>query len=265
MSDPKQLVLETGRPGMQYLSTRLVQKGRIKLALKMERPAVLLAYDAKSARAQKVRIEVLQSLGRPERKITDAVAKRVGFRLVRMHAVHWQNEIQNLIRHLGSEVLCAIALPGPQAARDPVTPNAEDGSSDPLTLARLRRERLLKTGKWYTAAQVAEALKGEVTASNPSQYTSRLRQQRRLLGVRYRGEYLHPEFQFDAKMGVLRREMATLLPILPKDDTGWSAAFWCFQPTGRLDGRRPADVFQANPKAVVTAAKKDFEGDDGNW
>jgi hypothetical protein len=83
--------------------------------------------------------------------------------------------------------------------------------------------------------------------------------------VLHKGEYLHPEFQFNARTGSLRREMAQLLQVLPKDRTGWGAALLCFQPTGRLGGRRPADAFATDGQAVIAAAKQDFKGDDGNW
>ena len=83
--------------------------------------------------------------------------------------------------------------------------------------------------------------------------------------MRHKGEFLHPGFQFDERTGALRPETAELLAVLPKEPTGWAAALWCFQPTGRLAGQRPADRFGKDPKAVIAAAKKDFEGDEGNW
>jgi hypothetical protein len=53
---------------------------------------------------------------------------------------------------------------------------------DPLAVARARRDRVLTFGKWYTAPEVAQLLNGAVARSNPSQYASTLRRQRRLLG-----------------------------------------------------------------------------------
>jgi len=49
------------------------------------------------------------------------------------------------------------------------------------------------------------------------------------------------------------------------EDHGWAAALWLFAPTRKLDGARPADIFQANPEAVIDAARRDFEGDDADW
>ena len=124
---------------------------------------------------------------------------------------------------------------------------------------------MLATGKWFTAAEVANQLNGEVAASNPSQFASKLRRQGRLLGVRHRGEYLHPDFQFSPKTGVLIEEVAALLGILPKDPTGWGPALWCFQPTKWLGERSPAAVFRSNPASVIAAAKKEFKPGDGGW
>ena len=74
-----------------------------------------------------------------------------------------------------------------------------------------------------------------------------------------------PTFQFQLDTGRLMPEMSTHLSILPRDRSGWRQALWLFQPHGQLEGKRPADVFQKDPKAVIEAARSDFEINDERW
>jgi hypothetical protein len=56
-----------------------------------------------------------------------------------------------------------------------------------------------------------------------------------------------------------------LLAVLPNSGSGWASMFWLFQPTGRLNVRRPADVFAMDPEAVIAAARADFKDDPDGW
>jgi len=94
---------------------------------------------------------------------------------------------------------------------------------------------------------------------------SRLRRGGELLGAWNGREFLHPTFQFQPDTGRLMPEMKTLLSVLPKDRSGWRQAIWLFQRHGQLDGKRPADVFQKDPDAVIKAARSDFELNDERW
>lgn len=120
-----------------------------------------------------------------------------------------------------------------------------------------RRDELLASEPWLDYKKVAHLARGALVESNGSEYASRLRRERRLLGAKVRGAYQHPAFQFGADGAVLP-DMAKVLAILPKDDSGWASTFWFFQPSGVLDGRRPADVFREDPGAVIRAAEMDF-------
>jgi len=131
---------------------------------------------------------------------------------------------------------------------------------DPFEAAKQTRDRLLAKESWLDSKAVARAARSTLVESNPAQFASRLRREHRLFGVRWRGEYLHPAFQF-LPTGELNPEMAKLLDVLPTTDANWNAAFWLFQPTGKLGGHRPADVFANNPKAVIAAATADFVRD----
>ncbi len=135
-----------------------------------------------------------------------------------------------------------------------------------LDRAREERDYLLANESWYTSEQVAKRSTDELAGLSSEEYTKLLRSERRLLGVRFRGEYLHPASQF-LPSGEVHPAMLDVLTLLPHSDANWAAAFWWFQPTGLLlergisgewEARRPADVFLADPQRVVAAAKSDF-------
>lgn len=150
------------------------------------------------------------------------------------------------------------------------SPDAERAEPGPVVPPSLEaavelRDELLRTERWLSSTELGERARGgEELESNPHQYASRLRRERRLLGVRLKGQYLHPAFQLDFN-GAPHPKMAELLRYLPDEDHGWAAAFWCFAPTHKLLGARPADMFRERPNDVIEAARKDFRGDDADW
>jgi len=143
-------------------------------------------------------------------------------------------------------------------------PEAPAAPLDPLGAARARRDAILADGRWLTSDEVALEARGAVVDSNPAQYASRLRREGRLFGVRVRGQYLHPAFQFQ-KNGEVHPAMAKLIALLPTSEANWTAAFWLFQPTHALDGHRPVDVFPIDPRRVIEVAETEFRGDHGRW
>lgn len=146
-------------------------------------------------------------------------------------------------------------------------PQADERSDDALAFERAiqRRDHLVANERWLSSEQIAQQARGGVLESNKDQYAYQLRQTGQVLGVRHARKRLHPACQFQEVNGRLEPlpVMKRLLDLLPKDETGWDQAFWLFQPTGRLDGQRPADVLATRADDVITAAEKDFHGDDG--
>jgi len=121
---------------------------------------------------------------------------------------------------------------------------------------------------WPDGKRVAQ-LAGTQSATNPNRYATRLRSQRRLLGVwsAQRKTFFHPMFRFD-RLGQLRPEVGKTLEILPDNDDrgGWERAFWLYSPHPLLDGKIPAEVFVGEPQKVIAVAKKEFVGNqDANW
>ena len=123
---------------------------------------------------------------------------------------------------------------------------------------------------WPTSAQVGMA-NGSGSTTNPAQWASDRRDAGALLGAWSPQErtYRHPDFQFD-KDGRLKPAVKELLAALAThvdltaraDKTGWRRVFWMYGTVRDLadqDGalRSPAEVFAADPTAVIEFAYKD--------
>ena len=113
-----------------------------------------------------------------------------------------------------------------------------------------------------TIALIEQLLRDERWFSDTELSCDVVREQ--LLAVRVRGRTLYPAFQF-APTGQPHPGLSDLRAYLPTGAGGWSAALWCFGPTRKLGGARPADTFAVDPAAVIAAAKRDFVGDDRDW
>jgi hypothetical protein len=168
----------------------------------------------------------------------------------------FQDELESAIDFLSQ------LAPADSANQDP--PGDAD-SERRLQLARERRDQLLASEKWIDAPTVHVQQGGKPDSQGINNTASRLRRRGDLLGAWNGREFLHPTFQFQPDTGRLMPEMKTLLDILPKDRSGWRQALWLFQRHGQLDGKRPADVFQKDPGAVIKAARSDFEMNDERW
>ncbi|MBL8266298.1 hypothetical protein [Steroidobacter sp.] len=142
---------------------------------------------------------------------------------------------------------------------------ARFANDEQLRLGRERRDQLLVEERWLNAWQVHEQQGGNANAHGVNNTASRARRLGEMLGAWNGREYLYPGFQFDLQTGRWMPEMKQLLDILPRDRSGWRQAFWLFQKHSRLDDRRPADIFQKEPSAVIEAARSDFVLDDERW
>ena len=170
-----------------------------------------------------------------------------------------------LITQQATEALAGLDdIPIVRAANEIAASVTEDGVPPAMANGRLLRDELIASRSWWTSQQVAQHLRGAVLDSNPSEPASRLRREFRLFGVRHGNKTLHPPFQIDDH-GELRPGLERLIALLPRSPSNWTAAFWLFQPTARLDGQCPADVFPTDPERVIQAAEKDFRGAHDEW
>ena len=130
---------------------------------------------------------------------------------------------------------------------------------EPAVLLQARRNAearaaLLTEFGALTAAQVAE-LSGS-DAKNRSAIAGRWRREGRLVAVDHHGKTYYPGFQFDAD-GHPRPVVAEALEHLSASSvTPWQQALWFTTANGWLDGRRPVDVLDDDPGAIVAAARE---------
>ena len=176
-----------------------------------------------------------------------------------------------------SESLKPLGEVAPKLLEDPAARHAFDRevrrdaalkptTADRLANARVRRDEILATGRWLRAAEVAAHRRDDL-ATAPDEYTGQLRHEGRLFGVKYRGEYLYPDFQFDSSgqpSHALHRLLTELKPTLDEDPTGWTSAFWLFQRSRALDGEAPASAFPRDHERVIAHARLMFSIE-GGW
>lgn len=121
--------------------------------------------------------------------------------------------------------------------------------------AEARRSLLEEFGA-LRSQEVADL--AESRASNRSALASRWRAEKRTLAVPLGEELLYPGFQFNAD-GKPRPVIASALEWLRSDShtTDWQAALWFVTPTSWLAGRRPVDLLEIDPDAVIEAARRE--------
>jgi hypothetical protein len=95
-------------------------------------------------------------------------------------------------------------------------------------------------------------------ASNRAAIANRWRTENRVVAVPWRDEILYPGFQFTHE-GRPNPAIQEALEWLRSDPhtTDWQAALWFATPTTWLAGRRPVEVLNDDPDAVVEAARRE--------
>src|SRR5690242_10429135 len=120
-----------------------------------------------------------------------------------------------------------------------------------LRNAEARQELLSEFGV-FDSEEVAQ-LAGS-TAKNRSATVSRYLAAGQVFAIEHRGSRYYPAFQFDAD-GRPRPVIAqVLLALQPYGLDGWEIALWFTTASGWLDDRRPVDLLDEDPAAVIAAA-----------
>ena len=94
-------------------------------------------------------------------------------------------------------------------------------------------------------------------SANRRSLAQRWRSEGRIFGVEIQGRYVYPGLQFDPENGQPKPAIARVLKSLPERlrDGGWQLALWWDNAVDTLEFRRPVDVVDADPEAVVLAAR----------
>ena len=90
-------------------------------------------------------------------------------------------------------------------------------------------------------------------ARNRSALAARWRSDKKIFAVQRGGRFLYPAFQFDAQ-GLPRKVISKVLAALGDAVGGWQTALWFVTPNGWLAGKKPVDLLERKPDAVLDAA-----------
>lgn len=133
----------------------------------------------------------------------------------------------------------------------------------PTTVAALQARRnaearasLLREFGALTSTQVAE-LAGS-RAANRAALANRWKQEGRIFSVSHQGATLYPAFQLDHE-GKPLPVIARVIGALGSQSSEWQLALWFVSSNGWLRGRRPVDLLESEPEAVVEAAERGAE------
>jgi hypothetical protein len=118
------------------------------------------------------------------------------------------------------------------------------------------REEMISEFGLLGSSEVAE-LAGS-RAGNRAALANRWKQEGRLFTVTHRGETLYPGFQFDGK-GQPLPAVAQVLKTLGRQSYDWELALWFTARNGWLGAKRPVDLLEREPAAVVEAARREAE------
>ncbi len=149
----------------------------------------------------------------------------------------WRRQLEQMVEQMTPE----LALPTEPKLRQ-VRRNAE------------ARTQLIQEFGALTGEQIGEE---HSKAQNRHALAARWRKEGRIFGIPYRGQTLYPAFQFDALSGKVKPSTREVLAQLPRDRmSDWECALWWTAANGWLGGRRPVDVLDREPEAVVAAAAR---------
>jgi hypothetical protein len=115
----------------------------------------------------------------------------------------------------------------------------------------LARTELMTEFGLLTGAEVAEINQSQ--ADNRAALASRWKGEGKIFAVSHQGRDYFPGFQFEIG-GRPRTAIADALEALG-GARGWQTALWFTGANGYLDDRRPVDVLDTEPEAVVEAAR----------
>lgn len=120
------------------------------------------------------------------------------------------------------------------------------------------RSKLLKSEKWLTSDKVHDLLNPCRRYGNASQMATKLRLDKKIVGICEGGRYLYPQVQFDLDARKVRPVIARVLSVLPTTLDDWERVQWLFSSWRGLWGRTPAELLATHPEEVLAAAIESF-------
>jgi hypothetical protein len=115
------------------------------------------------------------------------------------------------------------------------------------------REQFRRDNPSLSSAEVAEL--GGSRASNKAALANRWKKERRIFSIPVGRTERFPAFQFN-ESGRPKPALQGVLKSFPKAISGWEVALWFTAANDWLEGRRPLDLIDSDPDAIVDAVRK---------
>jgi len=120
-------------------------------------------------------------------------------------------------------------------------------------MAAQARNKVLASGDWLTAAQIAE-LAG-FSASNLSAQPNKWKRDGQVFAIRHQNTDYFPAYGLDSKAGHRPlKHLAPVLAVFGAEKDGWGLAYWFASVNSFLGGKRPQDLLAMLPQRVLAAA-----------
>jgi len=125
-------------------------------------------------------------------------------------------------------------------------------------LAKSKTE-ILQSNDWVTAHEISHL--AQFSARNPSSQPNKWKQAGKIFALRHEGVDYFPIYGLDPAEGFRPfTPLESVISTLTTMKDGWAMAFWFASPNTFLGGKRPKEVFLANPSGVLSAAKEEVSG-----
>lgn len=140
------------------------------------------------------------------------------------------------------------------APNEPGSPMPEEALRIQLQMQARATTRLLGSGDWLTAEEVAQR------GFAPSQVRD-WEERGLLFSIEREGVSLYPAYALDPTTGIPPAGVRVALEVLQwTGHSGWRIAFWFDNPNGYLGGERPKDCLKGPLAPLRFAAEREAEG-----
>jgi len=96
------------------------------------------------------------------------------------------------------------------------------------------------------------------SATNIAALASGWRSKGRIFAIESDSSLCYPAFQFDDN-GKPRKIIAEVIKLFDDDNVGWQLALWFTMPNALLDGKKPVDILESDPKMIRQAAQEEVD------
>lgn len=121
------------------------------------------------------------------------------------------------------------------------------------------RKRVIETGEWLTAAQIAEM--AGFSASNPSAQPNKWKRDGLIFAIHHRGTDYFPGYALGPATDYRpAKGLARVIEAFGGKKDDWGLAYWFASANSLLGGKRPQDLLISKPDRVVAAAEDEVAG-----